>query len=288
MSSSKSFEPFCTAILRTLRRSLNPTNLPKPFPPHTHFPASQGETTSKDNKDVVKESAILIPLMNIRDEPHILMQVRNKNMRVHAGEISFPGGKADKSDESLIHTALRETQEELSIPPSNIEILGMLEPAYSLGNKSRVWPFVGFIHSDSQPFPSIPQTLPSLPIEKIIPNKEEVSSIVLLPLSSFNDFNKLSIHYFRLNLNKPYYRINAKNYILPKSNKKIISKNSIKNKEILQEEEEELRKNRIIGLEENGEFSQDLEIWGLSGWFLNKLAERAGWLNPPPKGNPVD
>lgn len=42
-----------------------------------------------------------------------------------------------------MHTALRETHEELGLTPDNIEILGMLNPPeYSLGNKSRVWPFV--------------------------------------------------------------------------------------------------------------------------------------------------
>ncbi|WWC59534.1 uncharacterized protein I303_102090 [Kwoniella dejecticola CBS 10117] len=317
---SKPFEPFCTAILRTLRRSLLPPNLPRPLPAHTHFPASSSSSSSsspssssssssssspsssidgsgsdRGNTNAPKESAILIPLMNIRDEPHILMEVRNKSLRVHAGEISFPGGKADKSDESLIHTALRETQEELSIPPSHVEILGMLEPAYSLGNKSRVWPFVGFIHSDPQPFPSIPQTLPSLPLDSIIPNPEEVSSIVSLPLSALRDPSKLSIHYFRLDLGKPYYRIDATDHLLPKRRS---DKRLLPNQEAPQEGPiptptpapvpTPAESHRVVGVEENGEYSQALEVWGLSGWFLNKLAERAGWLDPPPKGEPVD
>ncbi|WWC86833.1 uncharacterized protein L201_001712 [Kwoniella dendrophila CBS 6074] len=265
--SSTQIEPFCTAILRTLRRSLLPPTIPKPLPAHTHFPSSSSSSTSTSSTPrQPSESAILIPLMNIRNKPHILLEVRGKGLRTHAGEVSFPGGKADKTDESLIHTALREAQEELAIPPSHVEILGMLEPQYSLGNKSRVWPFVGFIHSDPQPFPSIPQNLPSLPLTSIIPNPEEVSNIVTLPLSSLNNKSEdLSMHYFRLDLNKPYYRINCKDYLLNKQN----NDNEPK---------------RIIGIEENGESSESLEIWGLSGWFLNKLAEKAGWLDPPPKG----
>lgn len=47
-----------------------------------------------------------------------------------------------QTDRDLIHTALREAQEELALPPSSVEILGMLDPEYSLGNRSRVWPFV--------------------------------------------------------------------------------------------------------------------------------------------------
>ncbi|WVW78362.1 hypothetical protein I302_100316 [Kwoniella bestiolae CBS 10118] len=267
-------EPFCTAILRTLRRSLIPPNLPRPLPAHTHTAKSHDKTKSPS------ESAILIPLMNIRDQPHILMEVRGKGLRVHAGEVSFPGGKADKTDDSLIHTALRETQEELSIPTSHVEILGMLEPEYSLGNKSRVWPFVGFIHSDPQPFPSIPQTLPSLPLSQITPNPDEVSSIITLPLSALRDPQKLAVHYFRLNLNRPYYRVGVQDYMIDKEH--TTKTNTLrKDEKKIDGGENPIRS---VGVEENGESSEKLEVWGLSGWFLNRLAQRAGWLDSPPKG----
>ncbi|WVQ69326.1 uncharacterized protein L199_007543 [Kwoniella botswanensis] len=268
MSPSTPLEPFCTAILRTLRRSLIPPNLPRPLPTHN-------VRSSKP----ISESAILIPLMNIRDQPHLLMEVRGRGLRVHAGEVSFPGGKADQRDDSLVHTALREAQEELAIPPSHVEILGMLEPEYSLGNKSRVWPFVGFIHSDPQPFPSIPQTLPSLPLSDLTPNSEEVSSIITLPLSALQDPSKLSVHYFRLDLNKPYYRIDCKDYLLNRHRQQ--QQQQAKGDD---RHSSDQNPNRTIGLEENGESSEKLEVWGLSGWFLNKLAKRAGWMDSPPKG----
>jgi hypothetical protein len=48
-----------------------------------------------------------------------------------------------QTDESLVHTALRETQEELALDPERVEVLGALDsPEYSLGNRSRVWPIV--------------------------------------------------------------------------------------------------------------------------------------------------
>ncbi|WRT64712.1 uncharacterized protein IL334_001646 [Kwoniella shivajii] len=263
-------EPFCTSILRTLRRSLIPPTLPRPLPAHN---VSFTKTPS--------ESAVLIPLMNLNGKPHVLMEVRGRGLRVHAGEVSFPGGKADPTDESLIQTALREAQEELALPPNHIEILGMLDPEYSLGNKTRVWPFVGFIHSDPPPFPSIPQTLPSLPISSFVPNEDEVSSIIPLPLSVLQCPEKLKTHYFRLDLNKPYYRIQCSDYVIPPSSS---SRSSTDKAEGLGEGQGEGEGKRKVGLEENGELSDQLEIWGLSGWILNKLAERAGWIKMPPKG----
>lgn len=56
--------------------------------------------------------------------------------------------RADRQDNNLVETALRESNEELQIPPGNVEILGALPSEYSLGNKARVWPVVV-----SPPFP---------------------------------------------------------------------------------------------------------------------------------------
>ncbi|KAG0932166.1 hypothetical protein G6F32_011464 [Rhizopus arrhizus] len=67
----------------------------------------------------VKEASVLMPLCIVDDKPSVLFTVRNMNMRTHRGEISFPGGKQDPTDESLEGTALRETFEEIGYPPFN-------------------------------------------------------------------------------------------------------------------------------------------------------------------------
>ncbi|KAK8847458.1 hypothetical protein IAR55_005316 [Kwoniella newhampshirensis] len=241
--------PFTPAVLADIRRKLMPTSLlPVPLPNHT--------VSFLRRKPV--EAAVLIPLINVVDRPHVLMEVRAQGMRVHAGEVSFPGGKADDTDESLVHTALREAREELALPPDNVEILGMLEPEYSLGNKSRVWPFVGFVHSSRLPWPvttsnssTSSPSLRSHPLSALVPSPSEVSAILPLPLEALIDPTRHSLHFFRLDTTRPYHRIRATDLVLPSS---------------------------VTTTDGVGE----LEVWGLSGWFLNKLAERVGWLKMPP------
>ena len=76
------------------------------------------------------------------DTPGILLTKRKHNLKKHAGQISFPGGKQEKN-ESLIQTALRETQEEIGLIPDKIQLLGSLSPIYINVSNFCVYPFVG-------------------------------------------------------------------------------------------------------------------------------------------------
>ena len=94
----------------------------------------------------LKESAVLIPLVELDNELHVVLTVRAKHLKHHAGQISFPGGKYEKSDPSIIHTALRETHEEIGINTDTIEIIGQLKD-YQTVTGYNVVPIVGFINS---------------------------------------------------------------------------------------------------------------------------------------------
>lgn len=61
----------------------------------------------------------------------------------HSGQISFPGGAVELQDESLAHTALRETWEEIGIPAGDVRVLGALSPLYVAPSNFQVYPFVG-------------------------------------------------------------------------------------------------------------------------------------------------
>ena len=76
----------------------------------------------------LKPAAVLIPLVERPRGLHLLLTRRSPALRHHPGQISFPGGRQDPDDESLIHTALRETEEELGIPASQIRVIGSLTP----------------------------------------------------------------------------------------------------------------------------------------------------------------
>ena len=89
-------------------------------------------------------AAVLIPLIERDSGLHVLLTQRSANLRDHAGQISFPGGRIEKGDLSPWHAALRETQEEIGISPETVEFAGYL-PDHVVGTGFRVTPVVGFV-----------------------------------------------------------------------------------------------------------------------------------------------
>ena len=91
------------------------------------------------------EAAVLLPLYGWPDdEPGLVFTERPADMRRHAGEISFPGGRRD-AGESLVDTALREAHEEIGLPPESVDVLGALEPTPTFVTNYAIYPFVGLI-----------------------------------------------------------------------------------------------------------------------------------------------
>src|SRR5918995_1865703 len=70
---------------------------------------------------------------------------RRGALRRHAGEISFPGGRREPHDADLLATALRETHEEIGLPPERVELLGALQPTPTFVTDYAIYPFVGLI-----------------------------------------------------------------------------------------------------------------------------------------------
>lgn len=90
-------------------------------------------------------AAVLFPIV-IRDGGHtVLLTQRTAHLRDHAGQVSFPGGRVETDDLSPIHTALRETEEEVGLSREHVEILGFL-PEYRTGTGFKVTPVVGLVH----------------------------------------------------------------------------------------------------------------------------------------------
>ncbi|WP_025471191.1 CoA pyrophosphatase, partial [Yersinia pestis] len=90
-----------------------------------------------------RRAAVLIPII-CRPEPTLLLTRRADHLRKHAGQVAFPGGKADPDDQSLISTALREAEEEVAIPASVVHVLGKLAPLNS-SSGYHVTPIVGLV-----------------------------------------------------------------------------------------------------------------------------------------------
>jgi 8-oxo-dGTP pyrophosphatase MutT (NUDIX family) len=89
-------------------------------------------------------AAVLIPLLSKGGEWHVLVTQRTQHVEHHKGQISFPGGACEPVDADLLATALRETFEEIGVPPKSVEILGALDDFVTITNFV-VTPFVGVI-----------------------------------------------------------------------------------------------------------------------------------------------
>jgi 8-oxo-dGTP pyrophosphatase MutT (NUDIX family) len=90
-----------------------------------------------------KDAAVLVPLY--REPLTAVFTERRADLRRHAGEISFPGGRQDHPAEDLIATAVREAEEEIGLDPSDVEVIGALPPVGTFVTGYKVHPFVGLI-----------------------------------------------------------------------------------------------------------------------------------------------
>lgn len=112
-----------------------------------------------------REAGVLVLFFPYNDEPIVLLTVRRPDLKEHAGQVSFPGGRREP-DETLRETALREAHEEVGLDPADVEVLGRLTPLYIPPSNFCVHPFVAVM-----PF------APALQ-----PQDEEVASLLYTPL----------------------------------------------------------------------------------------------------------
>ncbi len=111
------------------------------------------------------EAAVLIPMHGWPDNPGLVFTERRSDLRRHAGEISFPGGRRDEA-ESLLETALREADEEIGLSRQNVQIVGALPPIGTFVTNYKVHPFVGLIEQGM----------------RFEPNPAEVESVLIASL----------------------------------------------------------------------------------------------------------
>jgi 8-oxo-dGTP pyrophosphatase MutT (NUDIX family) len=91
------------------------------------------------------DAAVLVPLYVERDQLHAVFTKRRDDLRRHAGEISFPGGRYDEGETDLVATALREAHEEIGLPREAVQVVGALTPTPTIATGYAIYPFVGVI-----------------------------------------------------------------------------------------------------------------------------------------------
>lgn len=147
--------------------------------------------------DGVRRAGVMATLFPKDNDWHIVFIERNKNDQdTHGGQISFPGGKAEPEDSTMLNTALRETEEEVGISQKDIKVLGSLSEVYIPVSNFNVYPYVGFL--DFQPNYTI--------------QEEEVFRVLEVPISHFQNetvkrTTDVPINKYLTLKNVPYYEV---------------------------------------------------------------------------------
>jgi 8-oxo-dGTP pyrophosphatase MutT (NUDIX family) len=128
------------------------------------------ETREADGRP---RAAVLLPLYTLQGGLHVVLTKRTMDVATHKGEISFPGGAMDTTDDDLVYTALRESDEEIGLKKEHVRVLGRLDDIFSRGG-FHVAAFVGEIDPDCSPYPWRPQA-------------SEVAEVLEIPLPHFLD-----------------------------------------------------------------------------------------------------
>lgn len=120
--------------------------------------------------DGFRPAGVLVPLLLTPAGTELLLTRRTESVETHKGQIAFPGGMADPADGDIVATALREAWEELGIPSSAVQVIGILDDLPTPSGFI-ITPVVGAI-----------RTMPAL-----VPNPHEVEEVFQVPLDFFRD-----------------------------------------------------------------------------------------------------
>ncbi|OQX76986.1 MAG: hypothetical protein B6D64_08935 [Bacteroidetes bacterium 4484_276] len=109
------------------------------------LPVTRKQYPDEPDLSRARPSSVLILFYPQNDLPHIVFIQRPQYDGVHSGQIAFPGGKAEDTDDNLRETALRETSEEIGVNPHDVRIIGKLSELYIPPSNYIVAPYVGYL-----------------------------------------------------------------------------------------------------------------------------------------------
>lgn len=128
----------------------------------------------------IGQAAVMALVTDHPTSPELVFTLRSLNLSSHAGQVAFPGGKWEPQDPDLLATGLRETHEEIALPPSQIRVLGSIA-SRSTSTGTLVTPFVGVIaHSAA-----------------LVPDPNEIQSVFRAPLDWFEGAEPIRVDVYR-------------------------------------------------------------------------------------------
>ena len=143
----------------------------------------------QDEETDKRKAAVLIPLISREKGITILLTKRTAHLPSHAGQVAFPGGKVEAGDKDIIHTALREAEEEVGLHKSFVSVLGVLDN-YQTGTGFDISPVVGLVGEGF----------------KVVADIEEVEDVFEVPLSFIlNKENHIMKTMFYKGADRQYY-----------------------------------------------------------------------------------
>ncbi|XP_040185108.1 peroxisomal coenzyme A diphosphatase NUDT7 [Rana temporaria] len=144
---------------------------------------SRYDVGSRYNHIPLQKASVLLPLQIRQGRLYLLLTVRSMKLNTMPGDVCFPGGRQDPSDQDEIETALRESKEEIGLCPDQVEVICRLLPYATRSPVYLVTPVVGIVEEAFQPSP----------------NPNEVTDVLYVPLDLFISLD----HYTAIPCNIP-------------------------------------------------------------------------------------
>jgi 8-oxo-dGTP pyrophosphatase MutT (NUDIX family) len=131
-------------FISQLKKQLNGSSLPGQNAQLAMAPITRLEELKRTQSDrLPKQSAVLVLFYPADSETKLVFIKRPVDDTIHSGQIAFPGGRVEPDDRDIIHTALREANEEVNIDPSEVTVLGALSKLHIPPSNFDVYPIVG-------------------------------------------------------------------------------------------------------------------------------------------------
>jgi len=159
------------------------------------------ESFQADSLDLIGivQAAVFVPLVQRSDGLHLLFTRRASHLYDHAGQICFPGGRIESTDQDAVAAALRETQEEIGVTPDYIQLIGT-QPGFLTSTRFTMKPVIGYVR----------------PGFTIRPDLTEVAEVFEVPLSFLMDPANHFLHRAHLpdGGHRFYFSMPWKNYFI--------------------------------------------------------------------------
>lgn len=134
-------------------------------------------------------SSVLVPLCVVNEEVCLLYTLRSSNLVKHSGQVSFPGGKRDNT-ETVIDTALRETEEEIGFPRKQVDVWGIMNGVQGRDRNMVITPVIGELNN--------------FVFKDLIPNHHEVEEVFTASMATLCDANNHA-HFMFKNIPLPIF-----------------------------------------------------------------------------------